>query len=115
MITYKELSNLPYNVWFPVSDGVSFIRVKDLEASVCYISELDPSETKDGKPTYGNQEHDCKEIVLVEKGELIETYERHKRYEEGDKVLYPKNFIHKPYSKVLSRYRVEFIDPNPSK
>ena len=115
MITYEELKSFPYNQWFDVSDGVRFMRIKDLKSPVCYISELDPLKAKNGVPSYGKQKHDCKEIVTVESGELIETYERHKKYEKGDVAIYPKGFIHKPYSKLLSRYRVEFIDPKKTK
>ena len=109
MISYKELSEFEFDVWFPVSCGVRFKRVKNTKKPVYFITEMDPSKTENGIAEFGIQKHDCKELCKVKEGHLIEILERKKRYSKGEKVIYPPFYRHKPSASVYSIYGVEFI------
>ena len=111
MITFKQLSNFRFNEEFDLGNGVVFKRVKHPTKEVYFITEMDPLKSTKKIAEFGKQKHDCKELCEVLEGELIEIREGFKRYEKGDIVVYPKNFIHKPSSSVKSKYGVEFLNP----
>lgn len=109
MISYKELSEITFNIWLPVSPGVRFKRVKHPDKPLWFITEMNPKETENGIASFGIQMHDCKEFCKIKEGHLIELLERKKQYSAGEKVIYPKNYQHKPSASVYSIYEVEFI------
>jgi len=115
MVTYKSLSNLEYHKWYDIGAGVRFKRVKNRRGNLIFITEMNPEQTDENMAVLGRQKHDCKEYCIILEGELIEEDEGGKRYEAGDVVVYPANYIHKPKSSVISRYEVEFIKPNYEK
>lgn len=109
MISYSQLSLMSFDEWFDLGQGVRFMRVNHPEKELFFITEMNPKAEFNLKAVFGIQKHDCKEVVCILEGELIETMENGKRYTKGDTVIYPPNFLHKPFATVFSRYSVEFI------
>ena len=111
MITFRQLSNFKFNEEFDLGNGVTFKRVKHPSKKVYFITEMNPEDSPTKIAEFGRQKHDCKELCEVLEGELIEIREGFKKYDKGDIVIYPKNFIHKPSSSIKSKYGVEFLEP----
>lgn len=109
LVSYDELSSLEFYKWYIVGNGVRFMRLEHDKKPVFFVTEMIPKKQLNNKASFGVQSHDCKEIVNILEGELIEAMECGKRYEKGDIVIYPTNFLHKPYATVFSKYEVEFI------
>ena len=82
--TYETLSNMEFNMWFDLGNGVKFIRVEHPLKPVYYITEMTPNEDNNFVALFGKQLHNCKEICEIFEGELIETMEMDKKYEAGD-------------------------------
>jgi hypothetical protein len=110
MITYQELSEIAFDLWFKVSPGVRFKRVQHPKKPLYFITEMYPELTEDHQAVFGLQQHDCKEVCEVKTGHLIEVLENNKLYSQGDKVFYPAFYKHKPRATVYSVYGVEFIN-----
>lgn len=115
MIEYQTLVSMDFGKWYDLKNGVKFIRIKHKTKPCLFETVMTPTDSPDKIAKFGRQKHNCKEIVRVLKGELIERMELGKRYEVGDVVVYPKNYLHKPTSTVDSRYEVEFIEPKKLK
>lgn len=109
LITRERLESFKYNEWIDVSPGVRFKRIRDKSKPLYFITEMRPVQTERGRAKFGVHFHDCKEIVEILEGELIEPFECHKKYVVGEKVFYPKNYKHKPYATIKSVYLVEFV------
>lgn len=109
LISFESLSGFEFDKWYDASNGVRFKRIKDDNKPVYFITEMTPNKSEDGVARFGIQEHDCKEVVQIVKGELIEPFEQYKKYSVKDTVIYPQNYKHKPYATVDSTYLVEFI------
>lgn len=108
LITIKELSEVPYNIWSEWVNGVRYKREKHPQKNVYFITEMDPLKTKEGIALFGTQWHDCIEILTVLKGHLMELKQEGKIYKEGETFTYKPMEKHKPGAKVFSKYGVEF-------
>ena len=77
LITFNDLKSYPFDVVNDLGNGVSFYRSFHPEKPVYFITDMDPAKgiLVDGKLTavFGKQWHDCREIVSVINGHLIET------------------------------------------
>lgn len=109
LISHEVLNAFDFDKWYNAGKGVRFKRIKDGKKPLYFITEMNPSLTDDGVARFGVQEHDCKEIVTIIKGELIEPFEQNKNYVKDEIVIYPENYKHKPFAREESVYLVEFI------
>ena len=119
LITYADLKRYPFNEVQDLENGVSFYRKFHPKKEVYFIANMDPKKGVliDGVLTaiFGKQWHDCKEIATVILGHLIETMPLEQNNTitvKGQQKVYDKLVIHKPGATMVSKYGVEFIDPN---
>lgn len=108
LVTYKQLSEMPFNEWFDLGDGVKFMRIKHPEKEVYYTTEMTPKDSPKDIAVFGMQAHDCHEDCEVIEGHLIEVLDRNKEYIKGKTVYYPPYFKHKPASRIESVFGVHF-------
>lgn len=102
LITWNELQKTVFGETYNVNDKVRFVKV--FEDSVrmefkCYV---------EAGGSFGLQEHDIVEKLIVSSGHLIEQTRGDRIYEVGQNVIYAVNERHKPKSLVDSTYQVIF-------
>lgn len=110
LITYAQLKDMPIGTEVDLKNGVKFKKVLNPRKDVYFITNMNPALSKKKAAEFGQQWHDCIEIVYVFEGHLIELISG-KVYKRGDTILFDRFIKHKPASELVSRYGVEFLDP----
>ena len=103
IVTYKDLSNLEYDVPYHVNDKVMFIRIKNNDPN-----KLTFHTYMKAGGVFGKQRHDTIEQCEIIKGKLVEATRDDKKYLVGETVIYDIFEIHKPYTDEDSVYYVTF-------
>lgn len=108
LITLDELKSISFGEKTGFN-GVEYVRTFNPEKEVYFITDMNPDKAPDKFPKFGFQWHNCKEDCKVLAGHLIELTTG-RTYEAGETVRYNPFQVHKPASKILSKFGVHFFE-----
>ena len=106
LVSWEQMKSVKLNEEFIVNSKVKFIKYYQDNKTMKFTNYLKAGGV------YGFQKHDCVEVVTIIDGSLIECKRDNKEYKKGDIIVYKPFELHKPSTKEISVYNVEFSKLN---